>query len=276
VFWIRVLGARSNGDLLIENLHDIGKKKVDHVQTVIESDLVYPLLRGRDVKAWAAAPSAFIIMTQDPRTRVGIPEREMKRKYPKTFAYLRRFETVLRARSGYRRYFDPTDPFYSIYNVNERSIATWKTVWREQSSMFQVAAMPVTRPKAIVADHKLMVIACNSELENYYLTALLNSSPSRLIVASYVISTSTSTHVLEFVKIPKFASANKTHLRLAKMSKKCHDAIHADELDGARDHEQEIDELAANVWGLTKAELRAVTRALEREIVESAEPPDDE
>ena len=36
--------------LLIENLYDEGKLKVKHVQAVIEPDLVYPLLRGKDVR----------------------------------------------------------------------------------------------------------------------------------------------------------------------------------------------------------------------------------
>ena len=83
-YWIRILKRLPNGDLLIENLHDVGKKKVEHVQATIEPELVYPLLRGRDVQRWKAEPSAYIILAQDPKTRTGIPEFEMKREYPKT------------------------------------------------------------------------------------------------------------------------------------------------------------------------------------------------
>ena len=46
VYWIRILKRLPNGDLLIENLHDVGKIKIEHVQATIEPDLVYPLLRG--------------------------------------------------------------------------------------------------------------------------------------------------------------------------------------------------------------------------------------
>ena len=77
-FWIRVIEKRPNGELLIENLNDVGKIKVNHVQAVIESDLVYPLLRGRDVLRWYTEPSAHIILAQDSQTRKGIPESEMK------------------------------------------------------------------------------------------------------------------------------------------------------------------------------------------------------
>ena len=138
---------RPNGELLIENLHDVGKIKVKHLQTVIEPDLIYPLLRGRDVQRWQAKPSAHIILAQDPQTRKGIPEAEMKRRWPKTYAYLKQFEGsrrkpkrgTLRGRSGYRQYFKPSDPFYSMYNVGPYTMAEWKVVWREQSSLFQAA-----------------------------------------------------------------------------------------------------------------------------------------
>ena len=67
-FWIRVLEKRPNGELLIENLHDVGKIKVEHVQEVIEPDLVYPLLRGRDVQRWHAEPSAWHHSCEPKRT----------------------------------------------------------------------------------------------------------------------------------------------------------------------------------------------------------------
>ncbi len=142
IYWIRILELLDNGELLIENLHDVGKITVEHVQVAIEPDLVYPLLRGRDVSRWKAEPSISIILTQNPQTRQGIPEPIMKMKHPKTYGYLKRFEGdrdrpkrgSLRGRSGYRKYFHPSDPFYSIYNVGAYTMAEvvpvcW-TVWR--------------------------------------------------------------------------------------------------------------------------------------------------
>ncbi len=49
VFWVQILNKLPDGSLLIRNLNEIGKIKLDGVEAVIESDLVYPLLRGRDV-----------------------------------------------------------------------------------------------------------------------------------------------------------------------------------------------------------------------------------
>src|SRR5205823_6492213 len=114
--------------------------KVEKVQTSVEPNLVYPLLRGRDVLRWQATPSAYIILAQDPQTRTGIPEAEMKRKLPKTFAYLKRFERQLqnRASSSMKRLME-TGAFYSMFAIGSYTMAPFKVVWREQSREFQAA-----------------------------------------------------------------------------------------------------------------------------------------
>ncbi len=196
IYWVEVQDRIRGGNLLIRNLHDVGKIKIEPVQTSIEPELIYPLLRGRDVTRWSAEPSAYIILTQEAETRNGIAEAEMKRKYPKTYSYFKQFEKKLRGRSGYKKYFNPDDPFYSIYNVGTYTLAPYKVVWREQSREFQAAKISLQDERPIIPDHKLMAIACYSEEEADYLAALLGSSPCKLIVKSYAISTSTSTHVL--------------------------------------------------------------------------------
>ena len=72
-------------------------------------DLLYPLLRGRDVGRWVAEPSLWILMMQDPRSRRGIDESIVQERYPKTWAYLKGFEGPLRERSGFKRYFTRKD-----------------------------------------------------------------------------------------------------------------------------------------------------------------------
>jgi len=209
VYWVSVLEKRPNGEVLIENLFDVGKIKVRHVQAVIEENLVYPLLRGRDVQRWKAEPSAFIILAQDPNTRTGILEVEMKAKYPKTYAYLKLFEGdpkkpergTLRGRSGYRQYFRPTDPFYSMYNVGPYTMAKWKIAWREQSQFFQSSVIGYFSERPIIPDHKLMIVQFDNEQEAYFVSGLLNSSPSILSISSYALSLATSTHV--FRKYPR-------------------------------------------------------------------------
>ena len=270
VYWIRVMDKRPNGDLLIENLHDVGKIKVKHVQAVIESDLVYPLLRGRDVQRWHAEPSAHIIVANRSDKLAGIPEPEMKRRYPKTFAYLKQFEGdakkpvrgTLRGRSGYRQYFKPSDPFYSIYNIGPYSMTDWKVVWREQSSFFQAAFVGPESGRAVLPDHKLMMVACSSQQEADFILAMLNSRPSLLAIHSYVISTSTSTHVLENIAVPRLEKRNNDHAALAKFARQCHAAAAKGDAEAVAFLETEIDITAAKIWGITDDELSAIRDAL--------------
>ena len=252
----------SDGKLLIENLYDVGKIKVRQEQSAIEPDLVYPLLRGRDVQRWQATPSTHIILTQDPKTRKGIPEAEMKRCWPNTYAYLKRFEEKLRDRAGFKKFFNSTAPFYSIYNVGPYTIAEWKVVWREQSSSFQAAFAGFKSQQVIVPDHKLMLVPCISEQEAHFLLGMLNSSPSVLAVHSYAIPTSTSTHVLNNVAIPRFTKTDLNHTRLAELSRQCHVAAKQSRENRLTRLEAEIDEVAAKIWGITDAELKAIREAL--------------
>ncbi len=104
VFWIKVMREVPDG-ILITNLHNIGKIIVKEVTDVVEPDLVYPLLRSRDIRKWYLKPSAEIILTQDTTKRVGIDEKRMRREYPRTYLYLKKFEEELRNRSGFKKYF---------------------------------------------------------------------------------------------------------------------------------------------------------------------------
>jgi hypothetical protein len=162
-YWVRIAGKRPDGLLMVENLGDIGKIKVPVGKHPLEPDLIYPLLRGRDVERWRAVPSAYIILAQDPDSRSGVPESVMKERLPNTFRYFRRFEDKLRRRSGFRKYFDPkADPLWTMYNVGPYTLSPRKVVWREQAAEFTAAAAGAVnvagQRKPVVPDHKLMLV----------------------------------------------------------------------------------------------------------------------
>lgn len=255
VYWVLVKRTVPAG-LLIENLHDVGRIPVLRQRRAVEPDLVYPLLRGRDVKKWYGISRASILLMNDPLTREGIPEDVLRRRHPLTFAYLKAVEAALRDRSGFRKYFAPEDPFYSVYNVGSHTLAVAKVVWREQSAILQAAAVGPEADRAVVPDHKLMVVPCPQGIEEaHYLAGLLNSTPARAVVQAYVIPTSTSTHVLQNLRIPRFSTRTKRHGRIAASGAQAQrGALAGDVLSVAR-AEQALDQEAAALWGLDPAEL---------------------
>jgi hypothetical protein len=263
-YWIRILEHLTSGDLLIENLYDVGKIKTKKVQMTIEGALVYPLLRGRDVQRWKAEPSAHIILAQDPQTRAGIPEDVMKQKYPKTYAFFRQFENQLRKRSGFKQYFKPTDPFWSMYNVGAYTMSLWKAMWPEVGHDVRcgVCGPEDQNPhRASLPDHSVVAVSCSQQQEAHFIAALLNSSPAELTVRSYIVL-HPSPHVLENISIPKFDPTRSTHQQLVDLSQRCHNAVAKGESDLVTDIEKEIDEAAAQLWGITGNELRAIQKAL--------------
>jgi len=263
VYWLQVVGERPDSQLVVRNFTEGARRKVRHVEAAIEADLVFPLLRGRDVAPWRADPSIHVLMVQDPIERRGYDEGWLKGRYPKTYAYLKLFETVLRNRPAYRRYFRDTDAFYSMFNVGTYTLAPYKVVWREQASRMTAAVCQLEAGRSVVPDHKLMMVDVQCEEEAHYLCALLNSSPSRFVVLSYGIATSMTTHILENVKVPEYESAESTHGQLAALSMEAHEATGLGVTARVREIEEEIDLLAAELWGLTPQELEDIKRSLE-------------
>jgi len=267
VYWIKVLGKLPNGRIIAENLGDVGKKKVRILESTFEPELIYPLLRGRNVKRWSARPRAHIILTQDPQKRTGIKERILKVKYPQIFKYLKEFEGFLRSRPLYRKYFGKSaTPFYTIYNVGEYSLSPYKVVWKYIAKDLTTAVVgPVadryTGEKTIVADHRLMLIPCSKEDEAHFICAVLNSSLVKLLVKSYIVETQISTHVLEYIKVPKYDSNNELHQRLSKLSKDAHDSVIKGKKDELIRIEEEINDLVFQLYGLTEEEIRKVRKA---------------
>ena len=153
-----------------------------------------------------------------------------------------------------------------MFAVGPYTMAEWKVVWREQTSFFQAAIIGTQDNKPVIPDHKLMAVACAEKDEAFYLTALLNSSPSVLAIASFIISTSTSVYVLENIRIPRFSLDNPLHMLLAHQSMRAHELTAEGNTAAVAVCEAEIDRLAARLWEITDDELTAIQAALQQVI----------
>lgn len=265
IFWLEVIVQRPDGLLVVGNLNELAKKSVDSVQMVVESEFVHPLLRGRDVERWAFNPTYNILLPQDVnQPSKAYPEDRLEIEYPKTFAFLKHFEGVLRARSGYRQFFDPSrDPFYSIYNVGAYTYAQHKVLWREVANDIRAAVVETNgnESKVIIPDHTLVCVSTTSSEEAHFVCALLNSSPADYVVRGYIAG-HPSTNVLKYVAVPKFDVGSHLHNQLADCSQQAHAATAKGETERVREIEAEIDQLAKQLWGLTDDELREIQESL--------------
>jgi hypothetical protein len=278
VYWVEIIDRRPDGLVLVRNLTEGAKVQVPEVVEAVEPDLLYPLLRGRDVQRWKAEPSACILMVQDPEKRRGYSEEWLQENYPRTYGYLKRFEEVLRKRAAFKRYFTRKDknnrivetgPFYSMFDVGPYTFAPWKVVWTRVANDITAA---VVGHANVAGEHKPVVPIETATLvdftdftEAHYFCAVVNSCPWRLVIVSTAVHGTGgfgSPNVLEKARIPRFDSANPVHGRLAELSKEAHAAAARGDAQGLRAIEAEIDQQAAQVWGLRAAELRAVQESL--------------
>ena len=271
VYWIQILGKSTNGELLIQNMHDIGKITLKRVQAAIEPDLVYPLLRGRDVTRWDAEPSVHIILTQDPETRKGIPEAVMKLRWPKTYSYLKQFEGdpknpergTLRGRSGFRQYFKSTDPFYSIYNVGSYSVASFRVIWAGQvATAFNVSVSGSDKSgRPILNDQTAYFVPFYNEGAAHYLAALLNSAPIRFFYNCLAYKHTSMNFIRNLAIYNYQPESDCRHEVLSGLSQQCHKAKKNNRQDDVVTLEAEIDKIAARIWGIDDAELKAIQEA---------------
>ena len=239
-YWVDVLARRTDGTLLIRNLHAVGKIAVEAVEAVIEPDLVYPLLRGRDVSRWHAAPSASIILAQDPDTQAGLDPAWMRQRLPLTYEYLARFELQLRARrSGVVRDLMDKGAFYSMYAVGPYTMAPWKVVWPEVGTTVEAAVVGTAGGRPVIPDHTLILVPVETETEAQFVCSVLNSPTARDLVAAYVTG-HPSPHVLEHVRVPRFNPANDLHQRIADVGRGAETGRIQD--DGA------VDKLVRRLW----------------------------
>jgi len=273
VYWLQILDRRPDGLVVVRNITEGAKIQVEEVIEALEPDLLYPLLRGRDVQRWKAQPSAWILMTQDPNVRRGYNEDWLQDNYPRTYGYLKRFEKVLRDRSAFKRYFTrkprtgrivETGPFYSMFGVGTYTFAPWKVVWTRLAKI-EAAVVGLHAQSPIVPQETLTMVECSSGNEAHYICALVNSLAFQFAAISYSQESGKSMgskHILEHIRIRRFDPKNPVHCRLGELSAAAHEAAGLANSHRLHQIEVEIDRQAAQLWSLTQAELGEIQQSL--------------
>jgi SAM-dependent methyltransferase len=282
VYWIEVMGKQRK-ELVVRNLASAPglKKAVEQLDPMaVESGLVYPLLRGSDVGKWSAKPSSYMIVPHDPRTGRPIDERTLKVDFPQAYKYFHTFEDDLRKR-GIKAFISAKKkklrrlpvPFYTVDNIAHcfaPSKAVWKYISGKISGKAQLFAAVMERiedenvgSSVVVPDSKVVFVPCASSDEAHYITAVLNSSIARYIVSGYAVETAISTHILNYVRIPRFDPKNEVHHKLSELSRKAHALVARNATEELHDVEDKIDQLCAQSYGISATELSEIRDSLE-------------
>jgi hypothetical protein len=225
-------------------------------------------MRGKEVKSWSNQTSINIILPYNNESGgKAVPEPLLEKEYPNTYSFFVQFKDELLGRSHYKKHFEAQSaPFYSTYNVGSYTFSDYKVVWKYISTFLECSIIgkqntEILGTKVIIPDTKLVLIDFTTFEEANYCCAILNSCLSKFVVKAYVVETQLAPHILKSIRIPKYQTEVTIHTELSKLSHQCHEKTAAG-ID-VTDLEEQIDELAAELWGLTNEELRDIKESLE-------------
>lgn len=225
IFFVKVLEvAPEDKRCKVRNDPSIGRDSGIPTHTAfVEIEHVFPLLRGRNVKAFSAVPDSdhYILLPQ--RGMHGDPN--LPTKAPGVYRFLRRFKETLEERSSYRR-FQQCQPYWSVWSTGPYTFSEYKVLWKEMPGGRFAAAYigkyndPLLGEKVVIPDHKLYFVPLETEDEAAYLAAILNSPTISRAVTAYAAQLSLGVSVVEYLKIPVFDHSNPIHRALARLAKK--------------------------------------------------------
>ncbi|MEX0802237.1 MAG: N-6 DNA methylase [Candidatus Binatia bacterium] len=266
VFWSEVIKADKH-KVVVQNMGDVGRTKVETRVGTVDPTFLYPLLRGRDLISWRAKPSAFILVPHDP-ANFGEPVSvgRMKRDHPHTFDFLKQFETNLRTRSGYKQLHKSRDEFYVVGNVGKYSLSPFKVAFKDLSEIFQCAVIgpqpiPGGSLKPVIPDHTVLFLTSDTEEEAYFIAGLLNSAPGRAALYSASVGVQTQRYFPTDVSrllLPEFNAKERTHHEVAELSRELHDSAETDPDNTNTDVESRLSDATAELWGLDPSESEAI------------------
>jgi hypothetical protein len=257
VYWLEILQVRSDGNLIIKNLPEHGKRDISRVEDVVEQDLIYPAVRGADIDRWGVSPKIYILMSQDPETSEPYPERRMKDKWPQTYSYLSRFKEVLLSRGSKTvRQLAERTAFYAMFGIGSYTVERYKVVWKRMAN--DITASVISEHKTPFGYKKLIgtdttaIFAIPNEIEAHYLCAIINSNPVRKFVKTYSSAGRGfgAPSVMQYVGIKQFDPHNTVHSSLAEYSMQCHQMKIQGRTEETPSVEKEIDEAVKSLFGL--------------------------
>ncbi|MFX1536961.1 MAG: Eco57I restriction-modification methylase domain-containing protein, partial [Promethearchaeota archaeon] len=221
---------KPNGLLRVKNQPKQGKKLFQEVSGIVESEHVYPLVRGRDIRRWSPEPKYYFLLPHSPSTGTKeIPRTVLSQETPLTLEYLLNFEKELSSRKK-KRVRAPNAEFYHVLDVRENQFAPIKVVWRRMGNDLIAAVCEPQKvhselpPKPILPLETVVYVPLETREEAHFLCALLNSK----IVRTYIKSFSppgrgfATPSVLSKLKIPKFSPKKSSHQKLAFLSIQAH------------------------------------------------------
>ena len=229
----------------------------------VESILICPIVKGRDIETWRFSSSGYIIWTHDEKgqPRVTLPENAAK--------YFSKHEQRLRRRSDYRK----GQPPWAIFRVSKEKLEQ-KVGWQELSKMMEAVVLQSKivesdlGKKPLIPLQTVYFVATGDNNFDYGMAGLLNSTAVRAFISSFSLREMGQPprfrHIswtVGLVPLPTDFVRGRPNSALAKvinLSKEMHAKMGKDE-----ELAKELDRQVAELYGLSTEELDALNEYLD-------------
>jgi hypothetical protein len=250
------------GILLAENENGIRFK--------IEAELVYPLVRGEDVKTQKFNPKSWMIFPHDEIT--GKPLKSIPKEAEKYFSVPER-----KQRLEQRQDYKSSDPFWTIFRVSPDKLAP-RAAWPEIATRMSACALPEYVDDELLGRKRLI------PLQTVYLIPTENS----LLLASVLNSTAFRAQMFSFAERARGAyfrhfswtvglgfvpSELAEPIRTGEKSKNGSVVEFESMLDDDLSEDKKIDLMISKLYGINKSEHKELVAYCEFvSVAQNAEP----
>jgi len=208
------------------NTTERAKKLVPQIEVELEPQLVYEIVRGRDVERWRLRDTGRILFPHTAMTRMdAIRPSALAADYPKAYDYLEAQRNFLSSRNGFTAWEKPflERAFYCLQRIGEYTFSPYKVCWKFVSSGFDcVVVGPDSMGRPRLANDKVMFIGVDNEAEAYYLCGILSSELFRRTIMGSSVSTQISTSAISGLALRKYVPSNPLHASIGEICRRGH------------------------------------------------------
>lgn len=228
IFWLNII-EKQNDLLVVQNITERAKNKMETLKTILETRFVFPFLTGNDLEFWQYSYSKYTLCPHTAESKMYPVDRKTLEKYPKTLQYFQHFQTELQERKGFTTFDKHIQlaNYYAVQRIGDYTFAPYKVAWRYICKEFRPAVIEYAEDKYvgkknIIPNEKIIFVGLQDRQEAYYLCGLLSSTLYRQTIENYMIGTQITPSIISHLHLPKFNINNEAHLKISELCESGH------------------------------------------------------
>ncbi|SDM07964.1 Eco57I restriction-modification methylase domain-containing protein [Segatella bryantii] len=234
VFKLSNLPSTKTCTSLVNMQNPKSKYKVPQRNVLIETEMLHPMVKGKDITPFHAEISEFIVPFPYEKTNPQIPInlKRLTKIAPKLANYYENNKEIIKEQTGYsdRIIGKAEAEYYALARVGAYSYAKYYVAMRDNTKWAAAVVKEIDtswggKKRPVFQNHAISICEDSNynfitEDEAYYICGILNTN----IVSSYMTlsSDSRSFPIRPRIKIPKYNLGNRLHKKIVKLSKEAH------------------------------------------------------